>query len=93
MALTERTAHSITILPTGHLEVRVETVVLRDSEPITAPQYQRHVLAPGDDLSKEHPEVVAHAQIAWTPERLAVAEAARAALPLALAQEPSSDGL
>ena len=80
MPLTERIEHSITVLPTGHLEVRVETVILRDGEPITAPQYQRHVLAPGDDLSNEHPEVVAHAAIAWTPERVAAVEASRASL-------------
>ena len=54
----------------GNVSVRRSTRVYRDGVMI-AENYHRHVLAPGDDLAGQAPEVVAIARVAHTRERIA----------------------
>jgi len=57
MALTEDTiVDSIDVLPDGQIQVRRATRVFRDGEEISK-SFHRHVVSPGDDLSKEDPRV------------------------------------
>ena len=65
------------VLPSGTIQVRVATVVCKDGVEI-ARSYQRHVLAPGQDVSKEEPETQAVAAAVWTPEVVAAYEAQQA---------------
>lgn len=68
MALTERKEiGSREVLADGQIQVREDTIIERDGVEISK-AYHRHVLAPGQDLSKEHPSVVLIAKAAWTPE-------------------------
>ena len=71
MALTERTEiGSREVLSDGQIQVRVDTIIERDGE-VVSRTYHRHVVAPGDDLTKEHPDVQRLAVIEHTPERIA----------------------
>lgn len=71
MALTERTEiGSREILPGGLIQVRVDTIIERDGV-IVSRTYHRHVVAPGDDLSREHPDVQRVAAVEHTPECIA----------------------
>lgn len=66
MALTEESViDKIEVLASGHVQVRRATRILRDGE-LIAETYHRHVLAPGDDVSTEHPRVAAIAHAAWS---------------------------
>lgn len=60
----------IEIVASGHVQVRQATRIIEDGKEI-AKTYHRHVLAPGDDLSKEDARVRAIATAAWTPEVVA----------------------
>ncbi|HMF66060.1 MAG TPA: hypothetical protein VK602_00445, partial [Phyllobacterium sp.] len=48
--------YDVTVLSTGHLEVRRADIVLRDGVEVSR-TYHRHVVTPGDDVSGE-PEIV-----------------------------------
>lgn len=64
---TEKIAYRIEILEDGQLQVRKATIVLKGGEEIGR-RYHRHVLAPGDDVTKENKRVKAVARAVWTPE-------------------------
>ena len=59
-----------TILVDGQIQVREDTVIERDGVEISR-SYHRHVVAPGDDLTKEDPSVARVAVAEHTPERVA----------------------
>lgn len=70
--LTERTVvDQITILEDGQIQVRRVDKVFNDGVEIAKSSPHRHVVAPGDDLSKEDPRVRAHAELAHTPKVIA----------------------
>lgn len=88
MALIQETIiDNITILETGHLQVRAATYIIDTaivvapsmSNRIAGPKYHRHVLSPGDDTSQEATKVQEHANVAWTPEIIAAEEARKEA--------------
>jgi hypothetical protein len=57
MAITERTViGSRQVLANGVIQVRTDTVILRDGEEISR-TYHRHVLAPGDSIENQDPAV------------------------------------
>ena len=57
MALTERTViSSREVLPDGQIQVRTDTIIERDGVEISR-SFHRHVVAPGDDLSREDASV------------------------------------
>lgn len=57
MALEEKSViDSINVLELGQIEVRRATIIMKDGEEITR-TYHRHVVLPGDDLSKEDSKV------------------------------------
>ena len=57
MALTEDTiVDSIDVLPDGQIQVRRADRIFRDGVEISK-SYHRHVVSPGDDLSKEDQRV------------------------------------
>lgn len=59
---------------TGHIEVKeMRQVVDEDGNTIQVPH--RHVVSPGEDVSKEAPLVQARAAEKWTPELIAAEEA------------------
>jgi urease accessory protein UreE len=75
MVLEERSVvDKIEVLLLGQIQVRRRDQVLKDGTEIAA-TYHRHVLNPGDDLSKEDPRVVAIAEATWTPEVIAAYQA------------------
>lgn len=63
---TETESYQIEILEDGHLQVRKATKVFKDGIEI-AKTYHRHVLAPGDDTTKEIKKVKDVAMLIWTP--------------------------
>ena len=76
MALTEDTiVDSIDVLPDGQIQVRKANRVFRDGEEISK-SYHRHVVAPGDDLSKEDPRVAEIGAVVHTAEVIAAFKAA-----------------
>lgn len=65
MAVTKEVViDKIEVLENGAIQVRTVTRVLED-EKLLSQSYHRHVLQPGDDLSKEDPKVVAIASSVW----------------------------
>ncbi len=67
MALTERTEiGSMDVLPTGQIQVRVDTVIERDGEEISR-TYHRHVVNPDSDTSNEDQRVKDIANTVHTP--------------------------
>ena len=56
-----------TFLPDGQLQIRVDTVIEEDGKEIMR-TYHRKVLAPGDNIANEPPEVRRLANADWTPE-------------------------
>jgi len=76
MALTEDTiVDSIDVLPDGQIQVRRANRVFRDGTEISK-AYHRHVVSPGDDLSKEDPRVAAIGALVHTAEVIAAFKAA-----------------
>lgn len=66
--LEERTVTGkIEILEDGQMQVRTDTVVLRDGVEI-ARTYHRHVLAPGEDVSTRDAKSQAVSAVVWTPQ-------------------------
>ena len=64
--------HSITEL--GHIQVRQITRIMEDGKEISK-TYHRHVLSPGDNVSKADERSKKIAQAIWTPEVIAAYEA------------------
>lgn len=54
----------IEVLEGGSVQVRTATRIF-EGENLLSQTYHRHVLQPGDDLTEQHPKVVAIAQAAW----------------------------
>ena len=76
MALTENElVDSIDVLPDGQIQVRKATRIFRDGEEISK-SYHRHVVSPGDDLSKEDPRVAEIGAVVHTAEVIAAFKAA-----------------
>lgn len=79
MALSEQTIIGhIGITASGNVEVREDYQILKDGE-VVSTTYHRYVLSPGDDLAGKPAEVVAHANVAFTPEKVAAKAAQKAA--------------
>ena len=77
MALTERTeVGQRTVLPDGQIQVRTDTVIERDGVDISR-SYHRHVVAPGDDVSREDASVQTVANAVHTADVIAAYRAAR----------------
>ena len=76
MALTERTVEDkIEIVGDyKHIQVRTATVIERDGVEISR-SFNRHVVAPGDDVSGESTEVQAIAAAVHTAEVIAAYQA------------------
>lgn len=68
----------IEILENGCVQVRTRTSILEDGKQISG-IYHRHVVAPGDDYSKEDDRVRAICQATHTPEVIEAFKAATAA--------------
>ena len=56
------------------IQVRVANIIEKDGIEV-AKTYQRHVLAPGEDVSNEDPKVQAIANAIWTEEVIAAYQA------------------
>ena len=66
--LSEHFEYQLEILPITYvIQVRRADVVMRGEKEI-ARSYHRHVVSPGDDISKEPAEVQTVANALWTPE-------------------------
>ena len=71
MSLTEtKTIDQITVTENGTIPYREATRILKDGEQI-AQTYHRSSLAPASDLTDVPANVVAIANVAWTPEVVA----------------------
>ena len=60
----------IEVLERGQLQCRTATVIAEDGVELSR-VFQRHVLAPGDDLDGQDDRVAAVANATWTAEVLA----------------------
>jgi hypothetical protein len=70
MALTEKQViGSRDVLEDGQIQVRRDTVIIRDGVEISR-TYHRHVVAPGDDVSREDPSVQRIANVEHTLARI-----------------------
>jgi hypothetical protein len=68
MALIEKKiVDSIELVESNHIQVRTSTIIEKDDVEI-ARTYHRHVLSPGDDISKEDLKVQSIANAIWTDE-------------------------
>ena len=77
MALTEDSiVDSIDVLPEGQIQVRRANRIFRDGVEISK-SYHRHVVAPGDDLSKEDSRVADIGAVVHTAEVIAAYKAAQ----------------
>ncbi len=77
MALTEDTIiDSIDVLVDGQIQVRRSDRILRDGVEV-AHTFHRHVVAPGDDLSKEDSRVADIGAVVHTAEVIAAYKAAQ----------------
>ena len=77
MALTEDTiVDRIEVLPRGQLQIRIATTIFRDGVEISK-SYHRHVVSPGDDLSKEDSRVADIGAVVHTAEVIAAFKAAQ----------------
>ena len=71
MALTEKTViGSRDVLEDGQIQVRRDTVILKDGIEISR-TYHRHVVAPGDSIVDEDPSVQLVAKAVHTPALVA----------------------
>jgi hypothetical protein len=64
----------VEVLLDGKIQVRRRDQILKDGTEVAA-TYHRHVINPGDDVSKEHPRVAAIAAATWTEEVVAAYQA------------------
>ena len=77
MALTEDTiVDSIDVLPDGQIQVRKANRVFRDGTEISK-SYHRHVVSPGQDLSKEDSRVAEIGAVVHTAEVIEAFKAAQ----------------
>ena len=77
MALTEDSiVDSIDVLPDGQIQVRRANRIFRDGVEISK-AYHRHVVSPGDDLSKEDSRVSDIGAVVHTAEVIAAYKAAQ----------------
>ncbi len=60
------------------ISVRTDTVIIDDGVEVSR-SFERHVVAPGDDVSEEAESVQSTANALWTPEVIAAWEAAQPA--------------
>lgn len=85
MSLQEtKSVDQITITENGTVLYREATRITRDGEQI-AQTYHRTSLTPGQDLTGQPAQVVAIANVAWTPEVIAAYEADQVAAAQAMA--------
>ena len=71
MALTEKTIiDKIELIENNSIQVRTATVIEKDGLELTR-TFQRHVVAPGADITNEDPKVQAIANAIWTEEIIA----------------------
>ena len=79
MALTEtKVIDQITVCENGIVLYREATRILKDGDQI-AQTYHRTSLTPAQDLTGQPANVVAHCNVAWTPEVVAAYQAQQAA--------------
>ena len=77
MALTEDTiVDSIDVLPDGQIQVRRADRIFRDGVEISK-SYHRHVVSPGDDLSKEDQRVAVFGAVVHYADVIAAFKAAQ----------------
>jgi len=77
MAIIERTEiGSREVLLNGAIQVREDTIILRDGLEISR-TYHRHIVSPGDDLEREDISVQRIARVEHTPARIAAYKLAR----------------
>ena len=75
--LTEKVVYDvITVLEDGQMQIRRARRIFDNGVQI-AEQYHRHVLAPGDEITKEDARVRQIAAIIWTPQVIADYRAAQ----------------
>jgi hypothetical protein len=80
MAITKETVvDQITVTENGIVLYREATRIIEDGKVLTQ-TYHRTSLTPGQDLAGQPANVVAIAQVAWTPEVIAAYQAQQAAL-------------
>lgn len=65
----EKVIDKMEVLEDGHIQVREATRIFEDDVMI-AETFHRHVVSPGQDVTKEDPRVQALAQADHTPERV-----------------------
>lgn len=68
----------IEVTENGAVQVRTRTSVCENGQPISG-SFHRHVIAPGDDFSKEDPRVQAVCKATHTPDVVKAYKAAKAA--------------
>lgn len=68
--VTKDVSYYSEILPDGQIQVKQVTRITDDGNELSSSNH-RHVLTPGDDLSKEHPSVADIARAIWTPNVIA----------------------
>ena len=79
MSITKTTTiDQITVTENGIVLYREATRIIEDGEVISQ-TYHRSSLTPGQDLTDIPEQVVAHCNVAWTPEVIAVYQAQVAA--------------
>jgi len=71
-----QTVDKIEVVENGCVQVRVKTAVLEDGVQISG-SFHRHVVAPGDDYSKEDARVKAVCKATHTPAVIAAYKAAQ----------------
>lgn len=71
MALTEKSlVDKIELTESNHIQVRTANIIEKDGVEITR-TFERHVLAPGDNVANEDSKVQAIANAVWTAEVIA----------------------
>lgn len=68
----------IEVIENGCIQVRTKTAITEDGKQISG-TFHRHIIAPGDDYSKEDPRVQATCAANHTPEMIEAYKAALAA--------------
>jgi hypothetical protein len=79
MITKETVVDQITVTENGIVLYREATRIIEDGKVLTQ-TYHRTSLTPGQDLAGQPANVVAIAQVAWTPEVIAAYQAQQAAL-------------
>jgi len=78
MITKETVVDQITVTENGIVLYREATRIIEDGKVLTQ-TYHRSSLTPGQDLAGQPANVVAIAQVAWTPEVIAAYQAQQAA--------------